>query len=126
MNENQLMKLWSDQRSGRIRAHLAPTILLAVILGLSATGHLTNHTDVTLRLFGVGLVAACGLFSLIAIFSTVRDGVSLIRTLEEIKGLSLLAKDIRNSVTSLTLSGFVYVLFALFNFALLVIYLFKK
>jgi len=126
MNENQLLKLWNDQRSGRIRAQLAPTILLAAILGLCATGHLTNHTDVTLRLFAVGLVLASGVFSLLSILSSVRDGVSIIRTLEGIKGLTPLAKDIRNSISSLTLSGFAYILFSLFNFALLVIYLFKK
>jgi hypothetical protein len=74
----------------------------------------------------MGIVGASGVFSLISIFSTVRDSVSLIRTLEEIKGLTPLGKDIRKSIGSLTLSGFAYLIFSFFNFFILGIYLFRK
>jgi hypothetical protein len=60
------------------------------------------------------------------ILAKIRDGVSLIRTLEEIKGLTPLGKNIRNSSTSLIFSGFTVSIFALLNFVLLSFYLFKK
>ncbi len=126
MNENQLLKLWYDQRSGRIRAQMAPTLLLAVILALALTGHLSNKSDVTLRTLTMGIVAASGIFSLISIFSALRESISLISALEEIKGLTLLGKDIRNSISSLTITGFAHLFFSLFNFVVLGAYLYRR
>jgi hypothetical protein len=126
MNENQLLKLWNDQRSARIRSQLAPTILLSVVLALTSTNHLSRDSDAYLRLFTIGIVSASGIFSLFSTFSSVRDGISVIRSLEEIKGLSPFGKDIRDSIGSLVFSGFTFAIFALFNFAALYFCLYKK
>jgi hypothetical protein len=126
MNENQLIKIWNDQRSASTKLQIPPTIFLAVILGLGSTGHLTNKSELNLRFFALAVVTAVGIFTVSGILATIRDGVSLIRTLEEIKGLTPLGKNIRNSSTSLIFSGFTVSIFALLNFVLLSFYLFKK
>jgi len=126
MNENQLIKIWNDQRSSSTKLQIPPTIFLAVILGLGATGQLTKKSELNLRFFALAVVAAAGIFSVSGILATIRDGMSLIRTLEEIKGLTPLGKNIRNSTTSLTVSGFTIPIFTLLYFVFLSFYLFKK
>jgi len=126
MNENQLIKVWNDQRSASIKLQIPPTIFLAVTLGLGVTGHLTNKSQLTLRFLALAVVAAACIFSVSGILATIRDRVSLIRTLEEIKGLTPLGKNIRNSSASLISSGFAVSISGLLNLVLLSFYLFKK
>lgn len=126
MNENQLIKTWNDQRSALIKSQLPQSIVLAVILALGATGHLTNKSDLTLRLFALAIGVAGGVSSLRVIFATLRDGVSLVKSLEEIKGLSPMGKAIRKSSPSLILSRYLFTVFTLLNFTLLGFYLFKR
>jgi hypothetical protein len=126
MNENQLIKIWNDQRSASVKLQLLPTIILAVVLGLGASGRLTSKSELTLRLFTLAVALAVVLFSVRGILATIRDGVSLTRSLEEIKGLTPLGKNIRNSSTSLIINGFVVSIFALLIILLLSFYLFKK
>jgi hypothetical protein len=126
MNENQLIKIWNDQRSASIKLQIPPAIILAVVLGLGATGRLTSKSDVTLRYFTLIVVVAILIFSVNGVLATVRDGVSISRTLEEIKGLTPLGKNVRNSSTSLIITGFMVSIFALLNVVLLSFYLFTK
>ena len=126
MNENQLIKIWNDQRSACVKLQLPPTIILAVVLGLGASGRLTRKSELTLRLFTLTVALAVLLFAVRGILATIRDGVSLTRSLEEIKGLTPLGKNIRNSSTSLIITGFIVSIFALLNIVLLSFYLFKK
>ena len=126
MNENQLIKIWNDQRSASIKLQIPPAIILAVVLGLGATGRLTSKSDVTLRYLTLIVVVAILIFSVNGVLATVRDGVSISRTLEEIKGLTPLGKNVRNSSTSLIITGFMVSIFALLNIVLLSFYLFTK
>jgi len=126
MNENQLIKIWNDQRSASIKLQIPPAIILAVVLGLGATGRLTSKSDVTLRYLTLIVVVAILIFSVNGVLATVRDGVSISRTLEEIKGLTPLGKNVRNSSTSLIITGFMVSIFALLNVVLLTFYLFTK
>ena len=126
MNENQLIKIWNDQRSASVKLQLPPTIILAVVLGLGASGRLTSKSELTLRLFTLTVALAVLLFAVRGMLATIRDGVSLTRSLEEIKGLTPLGKNIRNSSTSLIITGFIVSIFALLNIVLLSFYLFKK
>lgn len=126
MNENQLIKIWNDQRSASIKLQIPPAIILAVVLGLGATGRLTSKSDVTLRYLTLIVVLAILIFSVNGVLATVRDGVSISRTLEEIKGLTPLGKNVRNSSTSLIITGFMVSIFALLNVVLLSFYLFTK
>ena len=109
-----------------IKSQLPQSIVFAVILTLGATGHLTNKSDLILRLFALAIGVTSALFSLRVSLATVRDGVSLIKTLEEIKGLSPIGKAIRKSSPSLILTRYLFTVYTLFNFTLLGFYLFKK
>jgi hypothetical protein len=40
MNENQIIKIWNDQKSARVKTLLTPVILFSVVLGLIGTGNL--------------------------------------------------------------------------------------
>jgi hypothetical protein len=126
MNENQLIKIWNDQRSASVKLQIPPTIILGLVLGLGASGRLTCKSDLTLRFLTLAVVVAILLFSVRGVLATVRDGVSLSRSLEEIKGLTPLGKNIRNSSTSLIINGFLAPILALFTIVLLSFYLFKK
>jgi hypothetical protein len=126
MNENQLIKAWNDQRSASVKLQIAPTILLAVVVGLGASGRLTNNSELTLRFFTLVVATAVILFYVRGILATIRDGVSLTRSLEEIKGLTPLGKNLRDSSTSLIITGFTVSFFAPLTLMLLSFYLFKK
>lgn len=116
MNENQIIKIWNDQKSARVKALLAPVILFSVALGLVGTGNLSNKSDFGLKLFAIGLIFTGVIFSLGSVLESIREGVALTRTLEEIKGLTNLGKDIRNSSPRLIFWGFMITSTALFNF----------
>jgi hypothetical protein len=126
MNENQLIKNWNYQRAASAKLQLPPTIILAVVLGLGASGRLTSKSELTLRIFTLAVTVAIVLFSVRGILATIRDGVSVTRSLEEIKGLTPLGKNIRNSSTSLIITGFTVSIFSLLILLLLSFYLFKN
>ena len=58
MREKDLLQIWNGQRSQRISSQLGPTILLAVILILVATGKLNYKSALDIKAFAIGLVAA--------------------------------------------------------------------
>lgn len=124
MNENQIIKIWNDQKSERIKALLAPAILFSVALGLVGTGNLNNKSDFGLRVFVIGLIFTGIIFSVGSVLQSIREGIALTRTMEEIKGLTNLGKNIRNSSPRLIFWGFMITTTALFNFFGLYIFLF--
>jgi hypothetical protein len=97
-----------------------------VVLGLGASGRLTNNSELTLRVLTLVVATTVILFYVRGILATIRDGVSLTRSLEEIKGLTPLGKNIRDSSTSLIITGFTVSFFAPLTLMLLSFYLFKK
>ena len=42
MNEKELISIFNQQRSIRVKSQLAPTILLSAVLALAATGNLNQ------------------------------------------------------------------------------------
>ena len=115
MNENQIIKVWNDQKSARIKTLLTPVILFSVVLGLIGTGNLDKKSDFGLRTFVFLLIFTGVLFSVGAVLHSIREGIALTRTLEEIKGLTNLGKNIRNSPPTLIFWAFAVIVAALFN-----------
>jgi hypothetical protein len=126
MNENQLIKFWNDQRSASIKLQIPPTILFASILALGTTGRLTHKSALSLRIITLTVVLAALIFAVSGVLATIRDGVSTVRSLEELKGLTPLGKKIRKSSPSLIVIGYSVSAFALLNLILLALYLFKS
>jgi predicted membrane channel-forming protein YqfA (hemolysin III family) len=124
MNENQIIKIWNDQKSARVKTLLTPVILFSVVLGLIGTGNLDKKSDFGLRAFVIVLIFTGVLFSVGAVLHSIREGIALTRTLEEVKGLTILGKNIRNSSPTLIFWGFTVIVAALFNFFALYILLF--
>ncbi len=125
MNEKELIRTWNELRAVRVRAQLAPTLLLAVILALGATGHLSNSTDMALRIFTMGLVVAGGVFATTSMLSATRDAVWVSDSLKATKDLSLLGKKISEERPTTVLSGGLIALLTTFNLVVLWIYLFR-
>lgn len=124
MNEKELIRTWNELRAVRVRAQLAPTLLLAVILALGATGHLSNSTDMALRIFTMGLVVAGGVFATTSMLSATRDAVWVSDSLKATKDLSLIGKKISEERQTTVLSGGLIALLTTFNLVVLWIYLF--
>ena len=124
MNENQIIKIWNDQKSARLKTMLTPVILFSVVLGLIGTGNLDRKSDFGFRSLVMGLILTGVLFSVGAALHSIREGIALTRTLEEMKGLTNLGKIIRNSSPTLIFWGFLVIVVALFNFFALYILLF--
>jgi hypothetical protein len=125
MNEKELIRTWNELRAVRVRAQLAPTLLLAVILALGATGHLSNSTDMALRIFTMGLVVAGGVFATTSMLSATRDAVWVSDSLKATKDLSLIGKKISEERPTTVLSGGLIALLTTFNLVVLWIYLFR-
>ena len=123
MNEKELISIWNQQRSIRVKSQLAPTILLSAVLALAATGNLNQSSNSTLKLFVIGLVASGGVFSVTAMVAAIRDSLAVIDALKDIKSLSPIGKAIKNSADQLKVVGALYMAMSTFNFAVLVIYL---
>ena len=126
MRETDLLQIWNGQRSQRISSQLGPTILLAVILILVATGKLNYKSALDIKAFATGLVAAGGVFSLTAMLASIRDSRALTRAMREASDISQLGLSVVKNSGNLFFTGFLYVALSLFNMAVLAIYLFKK
>ena len=123
MNEKELISIWNQQRSIRVKSQLAPTILLSAVLALAATGNLNQNTNWSLKLFVIGLVASGGVFSVTAMLAAIRDSLAVVDALKDLKSLSQVGKGIKNSADQLKIVGVLYMAMSTFNFAVLVIYL---
>ncbi len=126
MREKDLLLLWNGQRSQRINSQLAPTILLAATLALIATGKLDYKSPVDIKAFAIGLVAAGGVFSVSGMLASIRDSMALTRAMREANDVSQLGLSVAKNSTNLFFTGFLFVALSLFNFAVLVLYLYKK
>jgi hypothetical protein len=125
MTEKELIRTWNELRAARIKAQLAPTILLAVILALAATGHLNGSSTMTLRLFVMGLVVAGGVFATTSMLAATRDAVWVSDSLAALKDLSVLGKKISKEREMTIVSGVPIAVLTLFNLVVLWIYLFR-
>jgi hypothetical protein len=123
MNENELITIWNQQRTIRVKSQLAPTVLLSVVLALAATGNLNSSSDSTLKLFVIGLVASGGVFSVSAMVAAIRDSLAVIDSLKALKSLSPLGKSIKKSADSLKVLGVLFMAMSGFNFIVLLSYL---
>jgi len=123
MNENELIAIWNQQRAIRVKSQLAPTVLLSAVLALAATGNLSSTTDSTLKLFVIGLVASGGVFSVSAMVAAIRDSLSVIDSLKDLKSVSPLGKSIKKSADQLKALGVLFVVMSGFNFVVLLSYL---
>ncbi len=126
IREKDLLPIWNAQRSQRIASQLAPTILLAAVLALGATGKLSYKSPLDIKAFAVGLVAAGGIFSVTGMLASISDSRALTRAMRETIDVSQLGMSISESSGTLAFGAFLYVLLGLFNMAVLALYLFKK
>jgi predicted lysophospholipase L1 biosynthesis ABC-type transport system permease subunit len=126
MREKDLLQIWNGQRSQRINSQLGPTILLAVVLILVATGKLNYKSPLDIKAFAIGLVAAGGVFSVTAMLASIRDSRALTRAMREASDISQLGLSVVKNSGNLLFTGFLYIALSLFNLTVLAIYLFKK
>jgi len=125
MNEKELVRTYNELRVQRVKAQLAPTILLAAILALAATGHITNATSMILRTFVMGLVVAGGVFSTTVMLANVRESVWVIDSLAKTKDLSPLGKKLVADRGLTIFSAFPIAALTLFNLVVLWVYLYR-
>ncbi len=123
MDEKELLNLWNQQRAIRVKSQLAPTVLLSAVLALAATGNLNKNTDLTLKLFVIGLVASGGVFSVTAMLAAIEDSLSVIKALKKLKSVSAVGASIIGSAARLKILGGLFVLMSSFNFVVLLAYL---
>jgi hypothetical protein len=123
MDEKELLNLWNQQRAIRVKSQLAPTVLLSAVLALAATGNLNKNTDLTLKLFVIGLVASGGVFSVTAMLAAIEDSLSVVKALKKLKSVSAVGASIIGSAARLKILGGLFVLMSSFNFVVLLAYL---
>jgi len=126
IREKDLLQIWNGQRSQRISSQLAPTILLAAVLALTATGKLTYKSPLDIKAFAIGLVAAGGIFSVSGMLASINDSRALTRAMREANDVSKLGMSISGNAGLLSFTGFLYVLLGIFNMTVLVLFLFKR
>ena len=126
IREKDLLQVWNGQRSQRIASQLAPAILLAAVLALTATGKLNYKSPLYVKAFAIGLVAAGGIFSVSGMLASITDSRALTRAMREANDVSQLGVSITKSSGMLAFTGFLYVVLGLFNMAVLALYLFKR
>ena len=125
MDEKELISVWNLQRGIRVKSQLAPTVLLSAVLALAATGNLNNSTDSTLKLFVMSLVASGGVFSVTAMLAAIKEGLAVISALRNMKALSPLGASIMGAGSSLKIIAGLFVVMSLFNFVILLAYLYR-
>jgi hypothetical protein len=123
MDEKELINIWNQQRVIRVKSQLAPTVLLSAVLALAATGNLNNSTDLTLKLFVIGLVASGGVFSVTAMLAAIEDSLSVVKALKKLKSVSPVGAGIISAASRLKILGGLFVLMSSFNFVVLLAYL---
>jgi len=123
MDEKELINIWNQQRAIRVKSQLAPTVLLSAVLALAATGNLNKNTDLTLKLFVIGLVASGGVFSVTAMLAAIEDSLSVVKALKKLKSVSAVGASIIGSAARLKILGGLFVLMSSFNFVVLLAYL---
>lgn len=118
MNELDLVKFWNDKRNQIISAQMGPTIVLAVVIALSALGKFSDASH-AVKFFALGVVAASGLLATITQYAAMREAAALCDDLSGIKDLSRLGTTITNSkgFISLTIVAIVGLDIAVFALA---------
>jgi hypothetical protein len=103
MNELDLVKFWNDKRNQIINAQRGPTIVLAVVITLSALGKFNGANNAT-KYFALGVVVASGLLATITQYATMREAGALCDDLAAMKDLGGLGKTIASSKASVSLT----------------------
>jgi hypothetical protein len=125
MTEKELIRTYNELRTQRVKAQLAPTILLAAILALAATREITSTSAMILRTFVMGLVVAGGVFSTTVMLANVRESVWVIDSLAATKDLSPLGKKLVADRGLTIFSAFPIAVLTLFNLVVLWVYLYR-
>jgi len=125
MDEKELIQTWNELRNSLIKAQLAPTVFLGLILALGATGHLDKSSPSGLRIFAIGLVLTSGIFSAISILTANRDAQWVVDSLAKTKDLSHVGEKVKGSGKTIFVANFAYIVLPLFNFFALWFWLYR-
>ncbi len=96
MSELDLVKIWNEKRNQITNAQMGPTVVLAVVITLTALGKF-NGANHAVKFFSLGVVAASGILATISQYAAMREASALCDDLSEIKDLGRLATTITNS-----------------------------
>lgn len=96
MQELDLIKLWNKGRAQIISSHLAPTIILGIVIVLGAIGEFQGASD-ALKWFTLAVIAVSGILATLSQYATIREGAAIASELKEAKGTSKVGKVIGNS-----------------------------
>lgn len=123
MKEQDLIEIWNDKRTQITNAQLGPTIVLAVLIALSALGKFDGASQGT-KYFALGVVVASGLLATITQYAAMREAQALCQDLSKMKDLSKVGTTISGSkelvsLTILAIVGLDIAVFALAAWAIL-------
>lgn len=123
MDEKNLLKFWSQQRTQIIQSQLAPGVVLIGILAIAALGGFEN-APARIQYLAIGIAAATGILAIISQYAAIREGEAIVRDLKKLDKPTELAKKIASSGGLLSLNTFATVgigavIYALVIFAVL-------
>lgn len=119
MNEVELIKLWQEKRTQIIFAQVAPALVLIAILVLAVRGEFVEAPD-SAKYLAIGIAAVTGFLAIISQYAAIREAISILGDLSNIKEPSVLGKTISRSRDFLSLMSIALVGFGLAIFALVV------
>ena len=127
MNELDLVKLWNTKRTQIIQAQFPPTLILGIFLALAASGHITKHSPLSLKLLALAIVLGTGGLSMLTQIAAVREGFATARNIKSLGNPSLLASSISISATERYMSWTVVLLSTIgaLNLFVVINYLFR-
>lgn len=123
MKELDLIQIWNEKRTQITNAQLGPTIVLAVVIALSALGKFDGASQAT-QYFALGVVIASGVLATITQYAAMREAQALCQDLSKMKDLSKLGTTISSSkelvsLTIVAIVGLDLLVFALAAWAVL-------
>ena len=124
MEEKDLLLNWNNLRKNFVYSQIIPAVLFIVLINLASNGKLTGLSD-PIKYFILGTVGIIGLLSFINQYSSIREGMSLIKDINSLKKKSDLTKKISNSQQHLNLTATGITAFSLVSYALLIWVLFS-
>ena len=124
MEEKDLLLNWNNLRKNFVYSQIIPAVLFIVLINLASNGKLTGLSD-PIKYFILGTVGIIGLLSFINQYSSIREGMSLIKDINSLKKKSDLTKKISNSQQHLNLTATGITAFSLISYALLIWVLFS-
>ena len=119
MDEKNLLKSWSEQRTQIIFAQLGPTAVLIAIFVLAAQGTFESGRWAA-QYMAVGVAAVTGLLAIISQYAAIREGQAVAQDLNKVANSSALAKTIAGSGSYLSFMRFVVTGLGIVTFALVI------